>query len=526
MKLWNFHGGLRLAPHKAESTQAPPRNAPLPERLILPLQRRDGRTAAPLVEPGGRVLKGQIIAGGGDDPFNPPIHASTSGVVLAIEPHPLPHPSGLSDLCVVIEVDGEDAAAEFEPPLDHRDCDPAELLRRIHRAGIVGLGGASFPTAVKANPGSRHIETLILNGAECEPYITCDEILLRRRAEDVLRGGDILRHILRAERVLIAIESDRPEAIAAARLARQELGLENIDIVPVPALYPTGGEKQLIRVLTGHEVPARGIPADIGVVCQNVGTAAAVHRAVALGEPLLSRLVTVTGLGIRQPQNLDVRLGTPIAELAGFCGGYTEEAERLILGGPMMGFALASDAPPVVKSTHCVLVAGRGELGATLSPQPCIRCGACAEVCPANLLPQQLYWYSRSEQLDRALDYRLADCIECGGCNVVCPSHIPLVQYFRATKGKVWARQRERDSADHARVRFEARQARKVEEARERAEAAKRKKASLEQGAKPEIKQAIERAKQKRAEKLAAEPGQQAEANTPAPVASNSETPP
>lgn len=517
MKLWNFHGGLRLAPHKAESTQAPPRDAPLPERLILPLQQRDGRNADPLIEPGERVLKGQIIVSGGDDPFNPPIHASTSGLVRAIEPHPLPHPSGLPDLCVVIDVDGEDAAVEFEPPLDYRNCDPAELLRRIHRAGIVGLGGAAFPTAVKANTGLRPITTLILNGAECEPYITCDETLLRHRAEEVLRGGDILRHILRAERVLLAIENDRPEALAAARLARQTLGLDSIDIVPVPAIYPTGGEKQLIRVLTGQEVPARGIPADIGVVCQNVGTAAAVYRAVALGEPLLSRLVTVTGRGIRQPQNLDVRLGTPIAELAGFCGGYTDDAERLIVGGPMMGFALASDAPPVVKSTNCVLVAGRGELGAARQPQPCIRCGACAEVCPANLLPQQLYWYSRSEQLDRALDYRLADCIECGGCDVVCPSHIPLVQYFRATKGKALARQRERDSADHARVRFEARLLRKEEDARERAEAAKRKKASLEKGAKPEIKQAIERAKQKRAEKLAVETGQQVNADTSQP---------
>ncbi|MGZ8217010.1 electron transport complex subunit RsxC [Methylomagnum sp.] len=514
MTLWNFHGGLRLEPHKAESTQFPPRLAPLPERLILPLQKRDGRNAEPQVKPGDRVLKGQIIAGGGDNPFNPPIHASTSGTVLAIEPRPLPHPSGLSDLCLVIGPDGEDAAVEFEPPLDHRDCEPAELLRRIHRAGIVGLGGAGFPTAVKADTGARRIDTLILNGAECEPYITCDDTLLRQRAGEVLRGADILRHILRAERCLVAIENDRPDAIAAATLARQALGLDSIEIVPVPAIYPTGGEKQLIRVLTGLEVPARGIPADIGVVCQNVGTTAAVYRAVARGEPLLSRLVTVTGRGIRQPQNLDVRLGTPIAELAEFCGGYTDAAERLILGGPMMGFALASDAPPVVKSTNCVLVAGRGELGAAQQPQPCIRCGACAEVCPANLLPQQLYWYSRSDQLDRALDYRLADCIECGCCDVVCPSHIPLVQYFRATKGKVHARQRERDSADQARVRFEARQARKVEETRERAEAAKRKKANLEKAAKPEIKLAIERAKQKRAEKHSSETGHPADTET------------
>ena len=499
-KLWSFHGGLRLDGHKQESTRLPLRAARLPERLVFPLLRRDGRLAASGAKPGDRVLKGQLIAGG-DERLDPPIHASTSGTVRSIEELPLPHPSGLAGPCLVIEADGEDAAVEIEGLANYREHPPEELLRRVHQAGIVGLGGAAFPTAVKLAPAGRRIDTLIVNGAECEPYITCDDSLLRHRADEVLQGAELLRHILRAERCLLAIESDMPEALAAAECALQEGGFDHISVMPIPARYPAGGERQLIRILTGREIPARGLPADIGVVCQNVGTAAAAYRAVVLGEALTSRIVTVTGRGVRQPQNLEVRLGTSIADLVAQCGGYTDEAERLILGGPMMGFALPGDELPIVKSAHCVLVAGRGELAGSRPAQPCIRCGACAEVCPAQLLPQQLYWYSRSDQIERVLDHRLFDCIECGCCDVVCPSHIPLVQYFRAAKGKAMAKQREREQADHARRRFEARQARKAEEARERAEAARRKKENLEKSAAPEIRQAIERARQKRAEK-------------------------
>lgn len=499
-RLWTFPGGLPLPGHKETSTSLPLGAAPLPERPVFPLLQRSGRNAEPRVEPGDLVLKGQIIAGD-DDPLNPPIHASTSGKVKAIEARPLPHPSGLAGLCIVIEADGEDAAIEFEGFPDYRDHPPEILRRHIHGAGIVGLGGAGFPTAAKLATGIRPIDTLILNGAECEPYISCDDALLRKYSVEVLQGSEILRYILQAGRVLLAIESDMPEALAAAEAAQQKLGLDKLHIVPVPAIYPTGGEKQLIQVLTGREVPVRGLPADVGVVCQNVGTAAAVYRAVVRGEPLLSRIVTVTGRGIRQPRNLEVRLGTSIAELVEHCGGYTDEAERLILGGPMMGLALPRDDLPVIPSANCILVAGRGELAGEKQPLPCIRCGACAEICPVSLLPQQLYWYGRSDQIDRALEYRLFDCIECGCCDVVCPSHIPLVQTFRATKGKATARQRERDKAEHARRRFEARQERQAREQRERADAARRKKENLGKSAAPEIREAIERARRKRADK-------------------------
>ncbi len=499
-KLWNFHGGLPLDGHKQESTRLPLQAARLPERLIFPLRQRGGTLAEPCVAIGERVLKNQAIARDPDG-RTPPIHASSSGIVAAIESLPLPHPSGLSDLCLAIDTDGKDEATECPGIEDYRRCTPEDLRRRIHEAGIVGLGGAGFPTAWKIAPGQRGIDTLILNGAECEPYITCDESLLRHHAAEVLAGGEILRHTLGAERGLLAIENDMPEALAAAQQAKREGGYENIDIVPVPALYPTGGEKQLIRVLTGREVPSQGLPADIGLVCQNVGTAAAVYAAVSRGQPLVSRIVTVTGRGVRQPRNLLARIGTPIADLVEQAGGYTDEAERLILGGPMMGLALPRDDLPIVKSANCILVAGRGEIASEKRALPCIRCGACAEVCPANLLPQQLYWYSRSDQIDRAAEYHLLDCIECGCCDLACPSHIPLVQYFRAAKGTAMAQRREREQADHARLRFEAREARKEQERRERAEATQRKKANLDKAAAPAIREAIERAQRKRAGK-------------------------
>ncbi|MBS1213224.1 MAG: electron transport complex subunit [Proteobacteria bacterium] len=479
-KLWSFTGGVHLDTHKQESARSPLAAARLPKQLILPLQQRGSHVAKALVEPGERVLKGQVIARD-RNPLNPPIHATTSGLVRAIEERPLPHPSCLPGPCIVIDVDGKDESAPVDTPADYRTLSADDLRARIHEAGIVGLGGAAFPTAVKVNPGERRrIDTLVLNGAECEPYITCDDSLLRHYPQDVLAGAQILLHILEADRCLLGIEDDMPEAIAALQAAKAAGDFDRIDIVPVPAIYPTGGEKQLIKVLTGREVPAGGIPADVGVVCQNVGTAMAIAKAVIDGEPLISRIVTVTGPGVRSPRNLLVRIGTPIAELVEQCGGYTAKAERLILGGPMMGLALPSDELPIIKSANCVLVAGAEEVVGEKRAMPCIRCGECAAACPVNLLPQQLYWYSRADNLERAVEHHLADCIECGCCDFVCPSHIPLVQYFRSAKGRVAAKQRERDKADHARVRFESRQQRKDREKQEKAESARRKKEMLE----------------------------------------------
>ncbi|NJD05473.1 MAG: electron transport complex subunit RsxC [Methylococcaceae bacterium] len=476
---FGFHGGIQLDTPKDLAAGSGLLLCPLSPRLIFPLLQRDGRNAKPRVTVGQRVLKGQPIAGG-ESPGQPFIHASSSGVIAAIDDRLLPHPSGLSGPCIVLDADGHDEVVEFAGVTDYRDEAPEVLAERLHAAGIVGLGGAGFPTAVKVRPDGVRVDTLILNGAECEPYISCDDALLRHRAAEVLEGARILLHILQAERCLVGIEEDMPQASDALTAALGGWNGDGIEIAPVPAIYPTGGEKLLIRVLTGREVPADGIPAEVGVVCQNVATAAAVYRAVVLGEPLLSRIVTVTGTGVRRPGNWLTPVGTPIAHLVEQCGGYTDRAERLILGGPMMGFALLSDEVPITKSANCVLVLTVAETAGRRPAMACIRCGACAEACPVELLPQQLYWYSRSDNPDRLAEYHLSDCIECGCCDFVCPSHIPLVQHFRAAKGRLAARRRERGQADQARRRFEARQARRQREQQEKAEAARRKKELLQ----------------------------------------------
>jgi electron transport complex protein RnfC len=478
-KLWPFIGGVRLDGHKRESSFAPLQLAPLPKVLIYPLLMRNGQNAKLMVAVGERVLKGQVIAAA-DGTMNPPFHAATSGWVRCIEQRPLPHPSGLSGECIVIDVDGVDESVEFQGIADYAGKNPADFRDKIHAAGIVGLGGAAFPTAVKITPPKHlKVDTLVLNGAECEPYITCDDSLLRHFPHEVLGGANILLHILGITRCLLAVEDDMQCAIAALEKAKSEGNYSAIKIVPVPTLYPTGGERQLVKVLTGREIPTQGIPAEIGVVCQNVATAAAVHRAVIIGEPLISRIVTVTGQGVRRPQNLLARIGTPIAELVEHCGGYADSARRLILGGPMMGFALPSDDLPITKAANCVLIAGQDELVGEKQALPCIRCGACATACPVNLLPQQLYWHARANNDERLMEYHLPDCIECGCCDIVCPSHIPLVQYFRSAKSKVAAKERERLQADHARLRYESRQARKERETLEKGENAKRKKELL-----------------------------------------------
>ncbi len=498
-----FHGGLVLDGQKSLSNHSPIRKISLPARLFFPLGQRHGGDARPWVRPGDRVLRGSLLAGG-EHPLDPPIHASSSGHVTGIGTRPIPHPAASLGTSIVIEPDELDEPAAPLPVLRLDECSPEAMLARIHAAGIVGLGGGAFPTAAKLSTGKTPIDTLILNGAECEPYITADDQLLRARASEVLQGAELLRRLLGAKHTLIAIENDMPLALKATEDARAAGGFEQIRVVQVPARYPAGGEKQLIQMLTGREVPAGALPSAIGVLCQNVATAAAIHRAINLGEVLLSRIVTVTGRGVREPGNLEVRLGTPLAHLIAECGGYTDDAERLILGGPMMGYAVATDQVPVVKAVNAILVAGAGELAGPRESLPCIRCGACAEVCPANLLPQQLFWHASARQLQRTLDHQLFDCIECGCCDVVCPSHIPLVQKFQSTKLEALVQQQERNKADQARWRFEARRARLAEEQRERERAAQQRKAGLVKGATPHIQEALARARLKRASQQSA----------------------
>lgn len=487
-KLWQFHGGVHLPDEKTLSNHAPVADAPQSRQLVLPLQQHIGAPARCRVAVGDQVLKGQLIA----EPqgyISAPIHASSSGTVVAIESRPIPHPSGLHSVCVVIETDGEDRWGELPPPLaasaaEIDACEVAEVRERIRASGIVGMGGASFPSSVKLNPGQdQPIDTLVINGAECEPYITCDDLLMRERAADILDGVRIMLHLIKAKQALIGVEDNKPEAADALRRALDATDLGGrVEVVVIPTLYPSGGEKQLIRILTGREVPSHGIPAQIGVVCQNVGTAAAVADAVLRGQPLIERLVTVTGRGVVEPRNYRVPIGTPAASLIAASGGYSGDLAKLVAGGPMMGFRLETDTVPITKATNCLLALTPAESPDPGAPLPCIRCGRCAEVCPANLLPQQLYWHARAKELDKVQDYNLFDCIDCGCCAHVCPSHIPLVQYYRFAKTESWAREQEKRAADHARERHAAREARLERQERERKAKLRKKKEAVAAG--------------------------------------------
>lgn len=474
-----FHGGLKLPGHKAMSTGAPIQQAKLAKELIIPVHQHIGEAGELLVNAGDHVLKGQALT----KPkgyVSASVHAPTSGVIKDIGLYPAPHPSSLSTECIVIEPDGKDEWTELQPVENYLKLSAAEIRNIIRHSGIVGLGGAAFPTAVKINPGPSHeIETLIINGAECEPYITCDDMLMRERADEIISGTEILLHTLNAKQCFIAIEDNKTEAIKSLKAAVKESKLVNIHVVVIPTLYPTGSEKQLIKVLTGLEVPSDGLPADIGIVMQNVGTAAAIHHAIHHGKPLISRIVTITGEGVEQPQNLETLIGTPIADVIAQCGGYKAGADRLIIGGPMMGFTISNDHLPIIKGCNCLLVE-TAEQHEEQAVMPCIRCGECTRACPASLLPQQLYWHASSKNFDLVQDYHLFDCIECGCCAYVCPSHIPLVQYYRFAKTEIWNQERERVKSDHARARHDFRQARLDREKKEREERLRKKKEMLE----------------------------------------------
>ncbi len=469
-KLWDFHGGIHPPEHKAVSTRKPIRTAPLPKQFSVPLNQHIGTPAEPIVAPGQHVLAGQLIA----RPIglvSAAVHAPTSGTVTAIENRPAAHPSGLPVPSIIIDADGRDQWVDPEPVPDYRTLSRQHLLERIRMAGISGMGGAGFPTAVKLSPPKEDkVHALIINAAECEPYITADDMLMRERAPQIVRGIEIMAHLLAPEECIIGIEDNKPEAIAALKQATAHTGIE---VVVIPTKYPSGGEKQLIRILTGKEVPHGRIPADIGVMCQNVGTAYAVYDAIENGRPLVSRIVTVTGEGVGEPGNFEVRIGTPVSFLLDHCELDAQRTRRVIMGGPMMGFTLENLQAPVIKTTNCIIAATASEFPDPPPEMPCIRCGFCAEVCPAELLPQQLYWFARSRNLDMAERYNLMDCIECGACAYVCPSHIPLVQYYRFAKGELRQAREEKARAEHARERYEQRLAR-LEREKEEKEARRR----------------------------------------------------
>ncbi len=466
MNLFKFKGGVKPPTNKTQSVTLPIARAPLPSRLVVPLHQSIGGVPQPVVQAGDKVLKGQLI-GAADGWISAAVHAPTSGTVLEVAMHVQPHPSGLDALCVVIEPDGKDEWIE-RTPVDYRALAPEEVRERLQQAGVVGLGGAVFPTHGKLTASKTvPMDELVINGAECEPFITCDDLLMRERAEEVVRGIGIFRDLLQPKKVLIGIEDNKPEAAAAMRAAVDALG-ESFSVVQVPTLYPAGGAKQLIRVLTGKEVPASKRSTDLGVQCFNVATAYTAWRAIAHGEPVVSRLVTLTG-NVHAPRNYEVLIGTPMDELLKLAQPHPD-TDGIVMGGPMMGFLVPDAKVPVVKATNC-LIAHSDRIFPPKAPEmPCIRCGSCAQACPHELQPFEMYWFARARNFGKTQEYHIFDCIECGCCSFVCPSRIPLVQYFRFAKSEIWAREREKKAADTAKERFEFKQLREEREKAEKAE--------------------------------------------------------
>jgi len=497
---YRFHGGIHPDEHKTLSNQQPIKELTPPPQVSIYLGQHSGQPATPLAKAGDYVKRGQLI-GAAQGSLSANIHASVSGVVQAVEERPVAHASGMRDWCVVIDNDGKDDTDRLdiiEQPLTQNR---QRLLDRIFDAGIVGMGGAGFPSHIKLMPTVNH---LIINAAECEPYITCDDRLMQDYADELIASIHLLQYLVGAQQVTIGIEDNKPQAIQALetsilKTSEETTGqkdLSSIQICVVPTKYPSGGEKQLIELVTGKQVPSRQLPLSLGIILHNVATALAIYRAVTQGEALTSRVMTITGNGAQQPGNYWTRIGTPFEWILEQQQVPQESISQMIMGGPMMGFALPDFRAGTLKSTNCVFVSTADELQPAQNSLACIRCSLCAEACPASLLPQQLYWFAKSENLAKAEEYQLFDCIECGACSYVCPSEIPLVQYYRFAKAEIIQKSEEKARSAHAKKRHELRELRLEREKAERAEkhrkaAEARKKAAADKGVGDEKKATI-----------------------------------
>jgi H+/Na+-translocating ferredoxin:NAD+ oxidoreductase subunit C len=501
-----FGGGIKLLQNKAHSLKQPLAKAKLPDVIKIPLVQHIGSAATPIVKAGDTVLKGQLIAEA-EGYISAPVHASTSGVVKEIAEYAVPNSSCEKSECIVIETDSKETWIKDRTPIDDHTClSPAEIQQKIFQAGIVGLAGIGFPSALKIIPGlTSDIELLIINAAECDPYISCDESLIRHYSKALITGIEILAHTLQLKECVIALEEDKTETIEVLKRALEKYTGIEIRLTLVSSLYPAGAEKQLIKSITGIEVPAERLPVDMGIVVYNVATTVAVKKAIIDDEPLISRIVTVTGSGISQPCNIEVLFGTPINEIIEQCGGYNEQFKYLIMGGPMMGFRMHSDKVPLIKTTNCLLAAGPEFYIPGVEESACTRCDECAPVCPVNLQPQQLHWYSKEFDSERLEDFNLFDCIECGCCSYVCPSHIPLVDKFRQAKSHVTNKRHKQYQADQNKKRYLNKLARKAKQEEEKEKKRLEKKSKNKDDAlkkkQDAIAAAVSRVKQKRKEK-------------------------
>ncbi|WP_068114879.1 electron transport complex subunit RsxC [Tropicimonas marinistellae] len=488
---FGIRGGVHPETRKYLAAECAIETMPLPSLVRVPLQQHIGAEAVPLVKRDDQVLKGQLI-GKARGAVSAHVHAPTSGRVIAVGQFAAPHPSGLPVATITIRPDGEDRWGPHMPRMRPEDADPAEIAQRVMEAGIVGMGGATFPAAVKLTLRERYpLHTLIINGAECEPYLTCDDRLLRERSEEVVDGIRIMARALGITKVIVAIEGNKPQAIEAIRRHIFAVGPE-ARVVRVPTLYPMGSEKHLVQTVTGLETPARALTAELGVVVHNAATAHAVHKAVRYGEPLISRVLTVSGFGVKRPANVEVLIGTPVSEILDHCGGLTGTPDRLILGGPMMGLPIQSLRVPVIKGTNGILALEAAETRRH-EAMPCIRCGGCIKVCPCGLMPMEMHARIHAGDLDGAVETGLLDCVSCGSCSFNCPSNIQLVQGFNYAKGRLAAKQSQKHQQEEAKRLAEARTARMEAIADAKRKAMARRKA--EQAAKKK-RQAEEKARQ------------------------------
>lgn len=473
MKLFPIRGGIHPEYRKERTSERVIETLPLPHRLYIPLQQHIGAPAEILVSEGDQVKKGQVIARRHGQ-ISAHHHASTSGRVIAVTEIPAPHPSGLPQPTIVIEPDERGEWCVLPDPIpDPFAVTPEVIEDRVAESGIVGMGGATFPAAVKLQLGIRHrIDTLLVNGAECEPYLTCDDRLMREYADEIIDGARIMAYALGAPRIVVAIEENKPQALETMRVAASTF--PQIEVVAVPVKYPMGSERHLTLAITGRETPARRLTADLGVVVHNVATARAVHQAVRLGRPLIDRVVTVSGGAIREPKNIAAPIGARVSDLIDFCGGFSQRPECLIQGGPMMGIHLPGLDVPVVKGTSGILALTADEINERQA-DPCIRCGSCVSICACGLTPVELAAHIRHDDLEGAAKLGVMDCVSCGSCSWVCPSHIPLVHYFNYAKGALHAQEREHRKTERTKSLVEAHAARLERIAAQRAATVARK---------------------------------------------------